>query len=446
MRWLALLLALVATLAAAAEPEVRVRTRLAQADSPMVGGTLELQVDLLVDTWFSSPPQLQKLELEGALVSAPSSEATHLTEQIDGRKFFGLRFVYRISPQRAQRFDIPALDIQVQPGQGSGPLTLRTEPQSFVARQMGGAGDMQGLVAQSVEFTQQVEPSHDPLRVGDSVTRRLSVRAEGAQAMLIPPPEFVEVEGLKRYVQTPSVKPLGDGRGTVIGGSRDDAVTYVLGEGGKFRLPAIELRWRDAGTGEERRASVPEVTIEAKAGAAYQAPFSIADDLRELGRKAQVRIAGHWLLAACVLLVAGAAFHFGRPWIAGVTRAWRQWRERRRQAWLDSAEHAWRQARRQLAARPLRLDALYLWIRRSTGSLDLVALLRPVSATLSDRLLAFLAGRYGRRAGSDAGLEDALPELRRTLARQPADAQPRGGLKALNPRGSQRFAQNRDEP
>ena len=107
MRWLALLLALVATLAAAAEPEVRVRTRLAQADSPMVGGTLELQVDLLVDTWFSSPPQLQKLELEGALDSAPSSEATHLTEQIDGRKFFGLRFVYRISPQRAQRFDIP---------------------------------------------------------------------------------------------------------------------------------------------------------------------------------------------------------------------------------------------------------------------------------------------------------------------------------------------------
>ncbi|MNZ36148.1 hypothetical protein D3C78_535610 [compost metagenome] len=438
MRYLALLALLVLSLAAAAEPEVRVRTSLVPADPVMVGGTVQLQVDLLVDTWFSTPPQLPKLALDGAVVSEPSSEATHLTERIDGKTFFGLRFDYRISPQRAQRFDIPALSIQVQPGQATAPMTVSSQPQSFEARQPSGPQGEHAFVAQKLEFSQELVRSHDPLRVGDSVTRRLSVRAEGAQAMLIPPPEFVEVKGLKRYVQTPSVKPLDDGRGTVTGGSRDDAVTYVVGEGGRFRLPAVELNWWDVGAGQARIAKVPELTFEVAAGASYQAPFSISDDLRALGRRAQVHIAGHWLLLACVLLAGGAAFYLGRPWISSAATAWRQWRQRRRQAWLDSANYAWRQAGEQLAERPPRLDGLYLWIRRSTGSRNLLSHFRPFSAAISDRLLAFFRTCYGegrRRDDALADLAKTLPELRRAVVERRTDTRSRKGLKSLNPRG-----------
>ena len=436
MKPLVLLLGLLLSLPALAEPEVRIRTQLVQADSVVVGGTLQLQVDVLVDTWFTDAPQLPKLELDGALVSEPNSEATHLNEQLDGKTFFGLRFLYQITPQRAQRFDIPALTLRVQPGQGSGWVTLNSQPQHFSAQALQGQAGEHALVARQVEFTQEIVHSHEPLRVGDSVTRRLHVRAEGAQAMLIPPPPFADVDGLKRYVQTPEVKPLSDGRGGVIGGARDDAVTYVVKAAGSYSLPAIELSWWDAGAGQARRVAVPELSFQAKAAASYRAPFSITDDLRALGQKTQVHLAIHWLLLATVLPVVALAGYFGKPWALALAVALKKWREGRRKAWLDSAEFAWRLAGQQLAARPAQLGGLYLWLRRRTGSRELVGLFRQKSAGQANRLLAFFNARYaaGRQdAGGIAELQRVLPELRQALRQRPEEAQSRQALKSLNP-------------
>ncbi|HHX5521246.1 TPA: hypothetical protein ACVFIV_006931, partial [Pseudomonas aeruginosa] len=231
-------------LALAGEPEVKVRSRLQPAETVLVGGTLNLQVDLLVDTWFTAAPQFPTLIMDGALVSEPRSEAPHLNERIEGKPFFGVRFVYRITPQEARRFDVPALAIQVRAGQGSGLQTVHAPVSSFVARQPVGSGPEDGarLVARRVTLSQEVRHSHEPLRIGDSITRRLRIQAEGTQTMLIPAPAFAEVKGLRRYVHTPSLAPLSDGRGSVRGGEREDAVTYVVTETGRFRLPPVYLR------------------------------------------------------------------------------------------------------------------------------------------------------------------------------------------------------------
>ncbi|MNZ09530.1 hypothetical protein D3C78_263530 [compost metagenome] len=434
-RLLPLLLACLPLLAAADEPEVRVQNRLVPASGAFVGGTVNLEVDLLVDTWFTAAPVLPKLALQDALVSQPSGEATHLTEPLGGKTFFGLRFTYQITPQVARRFDIPALEFQVQAGQASGgPVKVRGQPLAFVARQPGGAAGEPRLVAQSVTLTQEIQRSHEPLRVGDSITRRLTLKAEGAQAMLIRPPEFVEVTGMKRYVQTPRVKPLGDGRGGIAGGMREDAATYVIAESGRLALPAIELKWWDAATGEARSVSVPAVAFEAAEGA-YQAPFSITEDLRALGQKTRVRISGNWLLLAVSLLLGGGLAYFGRPWGRALLGALRQWREARYKARLASPGHAWKLARQQLAARPAQLGGLYLWVRRSTGDWTLAAFSRALPDAIADRLLAFLKARYGRggEAQAPAALAECLPEARRALAERNKVSPTGQGLKPLNP-------------
>ncbi|WP_410963904.1 hypothetical protein, partial [Salmonella sp. ZJHZ20_0162] len=84
---------------------------------------------------------------------------------------------------------------------------------------------------------------------------QLSIRALDAQALLIPAPEAAEIEGLKRYVQTPEIQPLDDGRGGVTGGLRNDTLTYVVSEPGNYTLPAIELKWWDQ-AGQQQTASV----------------------------------------------------------------------------------------------------------------------------------------------------------------------------------------------
>ena len=423
----------------AAEPEVKVRTQLLPGDSVLVGGTLTLQVDLLVDTWFAQPPQLPALKVAGAMVSEPSSEAAHLNEKIAGKPFFGLRYGYQITPQNAGEFTLPALDIQVQPGQGSGPVKITSQPLHFTAKAPAGvaAEGGQRLVASQVLMTQQLTASHEPLRVGDSVTRSLHITAENAQAMLIPAPDFAEVKGLRRYVQPPTVQALSDGRGGSSGGERMDAVTYVVGQAGDFQLPPIELHWWAADSGEKRTVSVPALELSAQAAAVYKAPFSISDDLRELGRHAQLRIARHWLLLAVLLAVlvgAGYAAHaWGAPLRTGVMNAI----ERRRQAWRESPGYAWRQVRSQLKGDPPQLGALYLWLRRTTGCRELSTAVPDGSVRPGNSLLAFLRARYGRTdaqaRSAPAQLIQALPEIHREMGHGKPTSLPAHALKPLNP-------------
>lgn len=431
--WVCLLLCL-PVLTLANEPEVRVQNRLVPEEGAMVGGTLNLEVDLLVDTWFTAAPVLPKLDLPGAVVTPPSGEAQHLTEQQDGKTFFGLRFTYQITPQSAQIFQIPAMEFQVQPGQASGPVKVKGHPLSFVAKALAGAGDGHRLVAQRVRFTQDIQRSHDPLRVGDSVTRQLRIEAEGAQAMLIPPPRFADVKDLRRYPQTPRVQPLGDGRGGTLGGARDDSVTYVIDQAGRYSLPAMQLQWWDA-SGQARSASVPAVELEAAEGT-YQAPFSINEDLRALGQKARVKLSGYGLLLGLALVLGGALIYFARPWGRVALGRLRRWKAARYQAWLDSPDYAWRLARRQLEARPTRLDGLYLWVRRSSGALTLSEFSLSSPGRFSDRLLAYFRRRYGadEAAGqAPADLMQVLPDVRRTVKEQKRSARARHGLRSLNP-------------
>lgn len=411
----------------AADPEVRVAQRLVPEGAIMAGGTVSLEIDLLVDTWFTDAPVLPALDLPGAVVSPPSGEAQHLNQDIDGKRFFGLRYTYRITPQAAQRFDIPALAFQVRPGPASGPVTVSSQPLAFEAKGASGNPDSAQPVAAQLTFTQQVERSHTPLRAGDSVTRRLKIAAPGAQAMLLHAPVLAEVTGLKRYVQTPQVKPLSDGRGGTLGGEREDTVTYVIGAAGRFTLPAITYQWREATSGEVHEAQVPAVALEALAGA-YQAPFSISDDLRAMGHQARLRLGGHWLLLVAAVLGAGALGWGLRSRWQALWLQLRRWQARRRQAWLDSPAYAWRQARAQCAAQPLKLDALYLWVRRSSGQPALLAGRAQISDEIKNRLLACFRSRFGVSAAP----EQAPIALPRTPPAQPSREAQRSGLKPLN--------------
>ncbi|QBF26721.1 hypothetical protein EXN22_13820 [Pseudomonas tructae] len=427
---LAALLICLSPLALAADPQVRVEQRLVPDTPIMVGATVSLEIDLLVDTWFTDAPVLPTLDLPDAVVGPPGGEAQHLNRDIAGTRFFGLRYSYQIIPQAARRFEIPALAFKVMPGQGSGPLMVSSQPLVFQARDGADNANDAQPVARTLSLTQDIQRSHTPLRAGDSITRRLRIEAPGAQAMLLPAPELAEVEGLKRYVQVPRVKPLSDGRGGTLGGEREDTVNYVIGAAGHYRLPAIVYHWRDAASGEVHQARVPAVDFAADA-LSYQVPFSIREDLHALGHQASIRIGEGGLLLGGCLLAFAALVWLARAKLGALWRQFLRGRARREQAWHDSPAYAWKLARHQCGQQPARLDALYLWARRSSGRYTLASLRTQLSGAAENRLLAFFKSRYGN--------DPAPGHVTISLQRLPPAGQRRQmvavrhGLKPLNP-------------
>ena len=400
----ALLLCFINTGALAAEPELRVQASLQPADTAMVGSLVELRLDVLTDTWFTSAPTLPDLKLPGALVMPSDGHAEHLNQTLDGKSFNGMRYSYLITPNVAQGFDIPPLTVQVTPGQASAGLSAQSQPLHFTATQPPGfqAGEPV-LVAQGLRFSQKVLNSSTPLKVGDSLTRQLTLQADGALAMSLPTPSLGDVGGLSRYPKAAQITTLDDGRGNFTGGQRIDSVTYRIDSEGHHTLPAIELKWWDASSQQTRTAQVPAVNFDAATNRAYKPVFSITEDLKSLGQTHRLHLSGFafgWLA-----LLSGVALlgWFARPYVHRAYLAWKARREARHSAWLASADYAWQQIPSQLDGKPPQLSALYLWTRRSRKGLKLTG--------IGPRLQAFLRACYGREPSKD----QALHQLKESL-------------------------------
>ncbi|WP_085714918.1 BatD family protein [Pseudomonas sp. B28(2017)] len=399
-----LLLILISTCTLAAEPELRVQTTLQPAGPVMVGSLVELQLDVLTDTWFTSAPTLPDLKLSGALVMPSDGHAEHLNQTRDGKSYSGIRYSYLITPNAAQSFDIPPLTVRVTPGQASTELSAQSLPLHFVATQPPGFQPGEPvLVAQGLSFTQNIVKPDTPLKVGDSLTRQLTLQADGALAMSLPTPALGEVNGLSRYLKNPQVSTLDDGRGHFIGGQRIDTVTYRIDAQGHHTLPAIELKWWDAGSQQARTAQVPAVDFDAAANSAYHPVFSISEDLKKLGQQSRLHLSRYGIGLVALLLGAALLVWFARPFVHRAGLGWQARRRARQAAWLQSADYAWRQIPPQLDGNPPQLSALYLWTRRNRKGLKLTG--------LGPRLQALLRACYGREPSKD----QALLQLRQSL-------------------------------
>ncbi|MBV6822943.1 BatD family protein [Pseudomonas sp. PD9R] len=411
----------------AAEPELRVQATLQPATSAMVGGIVELQLDVLTDTWFTDAPTLPDLKVPDALVMPSDGHAEHLNQTLDGKSFNGMRYRYQITPNVAQGFDIPALTVRATPGQASAELSAQSQPLHFVADQPPGFKPGEPvLVAQALQFTQKVTHSATPLNVGDSLTRQLTLQADGALAMSLPTPPLADITGLSRYAKNPQVNTLDDGRGNFTGGQRIDTVTYRIDTEGRHTLPAIELKWWDASSQQTRTAQVPAVTFEATANSAYRPVFSITEDLKKLGQTHRLHLSGVALSLLALLLGITLLAWFARPYAHRAYLGWQARRRARHAAWLESADCAWRQIPPQLDAKPPQLSALYLWTRRSHVGLKLTG--------FGPRLQAFLRACYGRETTKDQALlqlKESLTTLHSQVEHNKESVAP--ALRPLNP-------------
>lgn len=427
----ALLAMLLSSGVLAAAPQLRVQAQLLGADTVVVGETVQLQLDVLTDTWFTSAPQLPTLSVPGALVTPPGDQAQHLTLSLDGSTWFGMRYLYPITAQQAGTLSIAALTVTAQPGNASTALSATTPALHFSAQLPAGVAQGQSvLVASSVTLTQQVTPALSALKAGDSVTRSVTLQAPGALSLMLPVTPLDAVPGLSRYVKSPQVQPLDDGHGHAVGGLRIDTASYRIEQPGRYRLPALQMQWWSTTDKALHTATLPAVHFTASANPAYAPVFSVTDDLRQLGQHGRLHLSRHWLSAAALLAALGLLWLGWRTWGPAALARWRRWQAERSARRLASADYAWQQVPADLARHPPRFTALYLWVRRRQGGLRLAT----AGDATTQLLLRRCYGPDGNPATALAPLKDALAHLHAQVSPRSPPAHPRHGLRPLNPR------------
>jgi hypothetical protein len=122
----------------------------------------------------------------------------------------------------------------------------------------------------------------------------------------------------------------------------------------------VEIRWWNVAANKEERVTLPAQRFEARAGAAYQAPFSVEQDLRDMGRQVQVRIPGGWLALAAGVALAAVAWWLGAPWLRRTLARLRAGLRARREQWQASEPYGCAE----LAAQPRSRRGRPAWTRR----------------------------------------------------------------------------------
>lgn len=345
-------------------PRMQVRVHQEPSGTLVEGETARIVVDMLTPDFFTDAPVLPVPHVDGVYLALSDETPGHLVDTIDGATWSGVSRTYLVTPLISGKIEIPSFDVIAHIGPQATAVTVQTTPLALSVQPLVlPKGVTEALIASSVKVTQTVLPEDSGLRVGDSVTRRVEITAEGAPAMMLPPVNFSPIDGLGLYASPPATRDVIGNQGGFVGGSRVDSASYVIQKRGRYTLPPITVRWLDSRTHTWRVSQVPAVQFHAWWGAPARPRFALP------GQGVMPRLIGFVTsdLGIGILLLALLT------WLAWFFRArlqrWRQgfkaWRYRRRHS--EAAAFAALRRQRHTTSAVTLHGVADAWARRSAG-------------------------------------------------------------------------------
>lgn len=310
----------------------------------VVGQKTTLRIDVLAPNYMTSPPELPGFQIRNA-VTRPLQNV-NLSDQRNGTSYAGVRFEFAIYPQEAGSYAVSDQKVKVK--YAAEPPAVREEeialPRvSFDAFIPDAADDLNPfLAAGGLTIAQAVKRSSEQLKVGDSITRTVTMKAEETPAMLLPPATFPAVNGLAVYPAQPALQDKTEGRTDALSATRTDSATYILQKPGDYTLPAIDVRWWNAAENRVETAHLDAVRMQVAADPAAQSADADAPRARVTWATLVDLIAEYWRLALLAALVIGGLIWFAPAAVRRIVAHHR----RRREAYLKSEAFAFSRFRR----------------------------------------------------------------------------------------------------
>ena len=201
-------------------------------------------------------------ELDNAVIEADGEERYQTL--INGRYFQVIERRYSIYPQTSGTLTIPALTLQARV-EGYRPSML--DPGRLVVKRSGEhrvkvlppPAEFKGSVwlpAKEIALEESWSKNPDSLKVGDSITRTVSIQAEGLLGSQLPALPTINLNNAKLYPDQPKIEK-GDDKSQWTG-IRSESLAIIPTRAGEFVLPEVRIAWWNTDSNKAEYAVLPE--------------------------------------------------------------------------------------------------------------------------------------------------------------------------------------------
>ena len=206
-----------------------------------------LTIEVATQRWFTGGTRIGNVEVADVIAKQRNTLATNYTARKNGETWSRQRWEITLYPQKSGDYVIPRLPVRVQVSGDDGEKvsgTLYTQPIKFKTQLPSGllTDDTPWFSATSVDVEQQWQQSNENLKVGDAITRTVTIKAKDSLSVLLP--NLLENESTAQYQAYPQPHKLDDTqeRGDYRSERIEESV-YVIQQGGDFTLPELTFQW-----------------------------------------------------------------------------------------------------------------------------------------------------------------------------------------------------------
>ncbi|MGB1271255.1 MAG: BatD family protein, partial [Endozoicomonas sp.] len=244
-------------------------------ESIYVQQELVLTLQILYRVPLYDENRLSPLEIDDVIIQQ-LGETRKYDTVIEGSRYSVFELKYAIHPQKIGLMEIPSLTFSGVIAEnrdpfgslfsrGGKPIVARSPQITIeVKPQPDTYPNHTWLPARNLDITETWSQSLDNLKVGDAITRTITVDADGLGAAQLPPVLMPQPEGVNSYPDRSNTKDMAGADG--IRGQRTDSIAMIPTRPGTIHLPAVSVTWFDTESGEPRVASIPEKTLKVLPG------------------------------------------------------------------------------------------------------------------------------------------------------------------------------------
>lgn len=215
-------------------------------------------------------PQFTELEMPNSVIQLIGSPNQY-EKLIDGVRFGVYEKRYVIFPQRSGPLEIPDILFRGEVTDGSSNFVFRNlntrRVTAFIdgitidikERPASAQQDNFWLPVTNLTLEEQWSPPLDELKVGDAVTRTVTMVAYGLDGAVLPPFSDISLNGANVYPDPPTIeRTFVDGN---IVGTRTETVSIVPTASGFLEIPQISVPWWNVDTDAAEVTIVPATRI-----------------------------------------------------------------------------------------------------------------------------------------------------------------------------------------